>query len=138
MTLALNMARTGFDINMDDVDTALRSLLIEKKKEIFTAVERCAEDIETAAVIYCPKDTESLSRSSFLDIYNRHDELICVVGFGGRNVQVNPKSGKATSEYAVDVHEETWVPHNTGTPKFLEKAVQEFQYDAENQIKDYL
>src|SRR6266496_3812577 len=69
------------------------------------ALEIAAEQIMAEADILCPKDTETLVESRFIDDAELHGQrMVCTFGYG-RGEAINPKDGKVAGQYAVPVHE---------------------------------
>jgi hypothetical protein len=69
-----------------------------------------------------PVDTGALFNSAFVDMPRVDRHLLLVrIGYGGANAQTNPKTGKSSDFYAVDVHENFRMRHAHGRKaKFLE------------------
>ena len=128
------MAKEFYATGMDDVVKNVEVIIGEKVEAAGIELERQAKRTQTLAKRYVPVDTGALKESI------RTDQVVPVkgrprpgrdratgrfrggpLGFrvtaGGPNV--NPKSGKPTTEYAAKVHE----THRSKS-KFLERAAQ--------------
>ena len=81
--------------------------------------------------IEVPKDTTALVNSAF--ILEEGDNII--LGYGGPNTKINPKTGIPTEEYALKVHEDLNMNHpRGGKAKFLEDPY----YEAYNNLDTLL
>jgi hypothetical protein len=72
-----------------------------------------------------PRDTETLADGMQVSDPVIEGDTATVVLSYGRTDDRNPKTGEPSAKYAVEVHERTDVPHQTGQSKFLESAVLE-------------
>lgn len=87
------------------------------------------------AIEWCPKDTGALASSGFLNRPEKSGtEISVVMGFGDRETQINPKTGKRTTQYAIEVHESKR-KYKNGRSKFLEQA---YMWVARARMMDYL
>lgn len=79
-----------------------------------------------------PKDTTALVQSGF--IIEEGDSII--LGYGGPNQKINPKTGISTEEYALKVHEDLHMNHSNGggKAKFLEDPYRVAISDLENNL----
>lgn len=102
-----------------------------------------ALDIERQSQMEVPRDTESAARSNFIIEEDRADGVQVTVGYGGPNVQINPKTGQPTTEYLLALHEDLAFRHPNGKAKFLEdpanrvfqKAMNKIMKDQQNLIR---
>jgi hypothetical protein len=81
------------------------------------AVLHEAQDIMSESLEEVPKDTEALAKSAYLE---QEANGSVTFGYGGPNVQINPKNGQRTDEYMLSVHENLQAQHPVGKAKFLE------------------
>jgi hypothetical protein len=76
-----------------------------------------------------PKDTRALSQSTELfegvrkGSPNRKGIVAATITVG--NDLTNPKTGRRTADYAIQVHEDLEAHHNEGQAKFLESTLKE-------------
>jgi len=88
------------------------------------------EEIMNASKEQVPKDTLTLLSSAFYEVHKRTDVSSylyeATLGYGGNGDPVNPKTGKAASEYMLAVHEDLSALHIIGKAKFLEDPLREY------------
>jgi hypothetical protein len=84
-------------------------------------IRAAAREIMDEADYLCPKDTDTLVRSRFIDEPIVSGDRISISFGYGRGTTPNPKDGKVAGEYAVPVHEILGARHKPPTTaKFLE------------------
>ena len=80
-----------------------------------------ADGIMTQSKDLVPVDTGALRASGYAELPKITPTLVSVeLGYGGPATRANPKTGEQTDVYAIYVHENLEVHHNTGIAKFLE------------------
>ena len=86
-----------------------------------------------------PIDTGSLKASKFVEEPVMQGSKISVrCGYGGPNVKSNPQTGEATTDYAIDVHEDLTKHHETGQAKFLEGPANQLKGTFKDSVKGRL
>lgn len=119
--LSLNL--TGIDSLRRGLEQAFSTIVVAEQAEL----NAIAEEIKTESQLQVPKDTRSLANSIFVEEEVTLDGLRTRIGYGGANAQINPKTGEATTEYMIAVHEDLNVYHPAGKAKFLEDPVNAMQ-----------
>ena len=90
-----------------------------------------ATNIIHQSQIEVPKDTTALVNSAFIV----EEDNSIIMGYGGPNTKINPKTGMLTEEYALLVHEDLNMQHlNGGKAKFLEDPFREVTSDLETNL----
>ena len=118
---------TGFD----KVDASLQHIANDIMDATMDQLHAVAVEIMSNSQVEVPKDTTALVNSGF--IVNEGDSII--LGYGGPNTKINPKTGIPTEEYALRVHEDLDMNHpRGGKAKFLEDPY----YDAYNNLCELL
>lgn len=115
----------------DKVDTSLQNITKDIMDATMDQIHAVAVEIMSNSQEEVPKDTTALVRSGF--IVEEGDSII--LGYGGPNTKINPKTGIPTEEYALKVHEDLYMNHpNGGKAKFLEDPY----YEACNNLDELL
>ncbi len=92
--------------------------------KVASAVKEEGSSLMNKSEALVPIDTGSLKASKFVEEPVLQGDKISVrCGYGGPNVKSNPQTGEATTDYAIDVHEDLTKRHDTGQAKFLEAPV---------------
>lgn len=130
--------KVTFEFDYKDLDmfnkkcqATVRNVVTGTKK---ATTEACKEILE-ASLAQVPKDTYTLAMSAFYSVYRRTDtsgnsyKYEGIVGYGGNGDPINPKTGRAASDYMIAVHEDLTTPHRNGKAKFLEDPVREYGKD---------
>lgn len=95
--------------------------IAELESKIKSGLYQEGTQLMSQSVPLVPVDTGSLRASSFTSQPTISGDKISVkCGYGGTATKINPKTGEASTDYAVKVHEDLDVHHNTGQAKFLE------------------
>ena len=95
--------------------------LAELESKIRVGLYQEGTQLISSSVGLVPVDTGSLRASGFTaQPVTSGNKISIKCGFGGTATKVNPTTGEATTDYAVKVHEDLNVHHNTGQAKFLE------------------
>ena len=90
------------------------------------AARRAAEMVMERSIPLVPVDTGALQSSNYIEeTQQNRNEASVSFGYGGPNVQINPKTGKPTSDYYHYVHEMIGRNHPTGQAKFFEQPLME-------------
>lgn len=90
------------------------------------AVHKPIRMVMQASLQQVPRDTDALAQSAYEGTpYFDGNFVIMEFGYGGPNVQTNPKTGQGTDDYAWIVHEDMTVNHPIGKSKFLEDPINE-------------
>ena len=114
---------TGFE----KMEAGLQSITKDIMDATMDQLHEVAVEIMSNSQDEVPKDTTALVRSGF--IVEEGDSII--LGYGGPNTKINPKTGIPTEEYALKVHEDLYMNHpRGGKAKFLEDPY----YDACNNL----
>lgn len=74
-----------------------------------------------------PVDTGALQNSGYVEETYTFRGPQVRFGYGGAHAQVNPKTGKPTSQYMRSVHEDVLVHHKEGKAKFLEDPINNYR-----------
>ena len=110
---------TGITINVsgfDKLETDLEKISNEVMDATLNQLYDVAVEIMSNSQEQVPVDTASLLNSDFITV---RDESI-IMGYGGPNSKLNPKTGESTEAYALKVHEDLSLRHINGKAKFLE------------------
>ena len=119
----VNVKVSGFN----DLDVNLKSITKDIMDATMDQLHAVAVEIMNNSQDEVPKDTTALVRSGF--IVEEGDSII--LGYGGPNTKINPKTGIPTEEYALKVHEDLYMNHpRGGKAKFLEDPY----YEAYNNL----
>lgn len=119
MSASVNVKYGGFNKSL----RKLKQQMLSKSK---SALDKYSKEIQQESIRECPKDTGALSNSSYIEKEDSSEEIKRVIGYGGDNVQINPRTGQPTSEYATIVHEDLSRLHPNGKSKFLEDPSRRF------------
>lgn len=94
-------------------------------------LEKLERVIKSWADLYVPEQTGTLKRSYFGRVVFDPSRQECrlVVGYGGPNDNINPRTNKRASSYAWIVHEDLAANHPKGTAKYLERAITRAQME---------
>jgi hypothetical protein len=98
----------------------LERTVVHVRREAQRFVREEAEAIFQESQEEVPVETGSLKASGFV---KELADGSYTVGYGGENVQTNPKTGLSTNDYSLAVHERLDTIHPTGKAKFLEDPV---------------
>lgn len=94
-----------------------------------------AQGIISQSQQLCPVDTGALRSSGYVEEPTREGDVMRVeLGYGGPASKRNPKTGEATDDYAVFVHENLEAHHPVGMAKFLEIPFNAAQSGMPNRI----
>lgn len=122
-------------------EAALEQVQIKMQQNAGVGLENAGKNILEYSNQLVPVDTGALrSSASVTKSFSNQSEVKTFIGYGDQQI-ANPKTGRLTSEYAVEVHENLEAQYKKGkTPKFLEiaalsKATQEFQTTVANALK---
>lgn len=100
---------TNFDIALSRLIIAEHSVLKE-----YSAI------IMNESLEQIPIDTGALLASSYrTEVEDIGDVISVEFGYGGDNVQINPKTGQTTDTYSVRVHEDRTLGHPRGGKAFF-------------------
>ena len=102
---------------------------VRREAKKFIAAE--AEAIMEESMAEVPVETGALKASAFVEIDHEGNATF---GYGGGNIQTNPKSGILTEEYMLSVHERLDVIHPNGKAKFLEDPVRRHEQKMESTL----
>lgn len=102
-----------------------------------TATEQACQEILDESLKQVPRDTGTLASTGFYEVARRGDVkgysyegtigYAGLTGSGSSRDRLNDKTGKMASSYAVQVHEDTTMPHpRGGKAKFLEDPVRDY------------
>ena len=120
---------SGIKVNIsgfDKVDISLQSITKDIMDATMDQLHEVAVEIMSNSQEEVPKDTTALVRSGF--IIEEGDSII--LGYGGPNTKINPKTGIPTEEYALKVHEDLYMNHpRGGKAKFLEDPFNDACYN---------
>lgn len=100
-----------------ELKSNLRRSRLAITKAAKQAIRDEAESIMQDSLEEVPKDTGTLASAAYIETLANGDVEF---GYGGPNNAINPKSGTATDDYMVAVHERLDVIHPNGKAKFLE------------------
>ena len=98
--------------------------------KVLDASESVADEIMYKSAQQVPRETGALANSSFVE----KDRQGVRFGYGGNNIQVNPKTGQTTDDYMVAVHEDLTAFHAVGKAKFLEDPINESLAEIESKL----
>lgn len=105
---------------MEEAKAKLTNFARKFPLQVAAALSDEADEIMTESKSEVPIDTGSLKDSGFVDPPTISGNNISVkLGYGGKHVQVNPKTGQLTTIYAIIVHEDTQTNHARGKAKYL-------------------
>lgn len=94
----------------NDFEKNLRAAAARWPAQFRAALYRAALRVDADMIERIPVDTGRLRGSHYVaPPEHLGGSLVCEVGVG--------------TDYAVDVHEKTWIPHSNGEAKYLEKAL---------------
>ena len=103
---------------------ALDSIEDQLAKSLYQEGDLLIADSQTKV----PVNTGTLRSTGFVEPPTQTNKKISVkVGYGGPATKVNSRTGQATTEYAIRVHEDLQAKHNVGEAKFLEKPAKELE-----------
>lgn len=125
------MARGGraeFSIEYSEFARSLQVLLSKVERGTKKATRQACEEILAESLRQVPKDTNTLAKSAFYVIQGKYRNFTAIIGYGGNGDPINPKTGRAASDYMVVVHEDLQARHPVGKAKFLEDPVREYQH----------
>lgn len=122
--VGINVNTTGFD----KLDSSLQNIINNIKDATMDQLHSVAVEIMNNSQDEVPIDTKALIKSGF--IVEEGDSIIA--GYGGPNAKINPKTGIPTEEYALRVHEDLSMHHDTGKAKFLEDPFNEACYNLDD------
>lgn len=125
------MARGGraeFSIEYSEFARSLQVLLSKVERGTKKATRQACEEILAESLRQVPKDTNTLAKSAFYEIQGKYRNFTAIIGYGGNGDPINPKTGRAASDYMVVVHEDLQARHPVGKAKFLEDPVREYQH----------
>lgn len=109
----INISIIGFEkleANLQAITKDIMDATMDQMHEVAVEIMNSSQD-------QVPIDTTALIRSGF--IVEQGDSII--LGYGGPNTKINPKTGEFTEQYALRVHEDLSMNHpNGGKAKFLE------------------
>lgn len=89
-----------------------------------STVSKAGNAIYKESQLLVPVDTKALKRSGYHRTTTKQGSSTVKVGYSdAKSTRYNPKTGKATSEYATVVHEDTTANHPLGSARFLALAV---------------
>jgi len=125
--------KLSLTVNKSDI-YKLQAALMDRGRflsnKMLNASVAVAEDIMRESVSQVPVVTGALANSAFIE----QDKQGVRFGYGGNNVQVNPNTGRVTSEYMVVVHEDLTAHHITGKAKFLEDPINDALIGIESKL----
>jgi hypothetical protein len=120
MSKFFNVKTTG----IEDAQTRIKLFNVLYPDEAAEALEREANLTMKESKKEVPVDTSALKNSAYVGKPRKNGNIVSIkFGYGGVAVQVNHKSGKLTSVYAMIVHEDLTKTHKVGKAKFLEDPV---------------
>lgn len=131
------MSRLTVGIKVKGVREVAQNLGIAQndiKRVAGEAMYDVGKQIIEEAKVQCPVDTGALRNSAILTPPVAEADGVLVTGGFGTGDVVNPKSGVATEQYAVPVHERLDVHHPTGKAKFLEDAAYAARDELEREV----
>lgn len=104
--------------------TRLTNLETAASRQAREAVRAAAELVMSRSIPQVPVDTGALRDSNYIeDVASDKREARVTFGYGGPNIQTNPKTGKPTTDYYLYVHERLDLHHPHGNAKFFEKPL---------------
>ena len=105
-------------------------------QKLSAALYQEGQGLITSSQPLVPVDTGALRSSGFVNTpVTSGDKISVKLGYGGPATKVNPKTGEATTDYAVKVHEDLQMHHTVGEAKYLEKPARQLQPKLEGNIK---
>ena len=111
----------------------------EVADKCLAAMMEAEDTLISASLEQVPRDTGSLAASTFSETTKTSNSIEGIVGYGGGNEQINPKTRESTAEYAVQVHEDLSMPHpRGGKAKFLEDPSIEMKDKFTNIVREAL
>lgn len=115
-----------------DTQSTINSVIENVHSGTKWATELSCKIIFEESQYQVPVDTGTLARSGFYRV-ERRSELAKssyryrgIIGYGGNNDPVNPKSYQRASHYARTVHEDLDAYHPNGKAKYLEDPLYDF------------
>lgn len=119
--------KSGVKVKITGQDSTVRKirrLLPKIQHEIADALYEEAEMILGESSHEVPRATGALAASTYIESPNISGDGVSIgFGYGGPGTKINPRTGKATSSYAMIVHERTDLYHPVGKAKYLEDPV---------------
>lgn len=123
MRLSFDIRRTDLDKFAASCEATINRVGNGSRKALVEACRIISEN----SLNQVPRDTDTLANSQFWEVTGSYKTLFeAVIGYGGKGNPVNPKSGRAASEYMLKVHEDFSVYHPIGKAKFLEDPVRDY------------
>ena len=122
--MSLNINIQGFE----DFNNNLSNIIKDISDATMDQLHSVAVEIMNNSQDEVPIDTKALIKSGF--IVEEGDSII--LGYGGPNTKINPKTGIPTEEYALRVHEDLSMYHQNGKAKFLEDPFYEAYYNLDD------
>ena len=115
---------------LTDLENKISEMVIQYPNLVAKSLEKEANATMDISQNLVPVDTGALKKSKFIEKpVISVGKVSITLGYGGKNVQINPKSGKPTSDYAAFQHE-----MHSAKSKFLENPIKERKNDLLNRI----
>ena len=133
------MAAVSINIKYTEFEKKLNAALSRVNRGSYEAIKHACETIKEMSLKQVPRDTNTLANSFFYEIAGSQinsrlqEEYSAIIGYGGNNDPINPKTDRRASEYMIVVHEDLSAYHPIGKAKFLEDPVRAY---AEEFLKD--
>ncbi len=110
---------------IDKLERSLTTLRNDVLLEVGATFPRQAKEIMDVSGEQIPKDTFAAWSSRYIDdVVTVTDEVSIQFGYSKPETTViNPETGKPTSEYVYELHEDLATPHIIGNAKYLELPV---------------
>lgn len=110
--------------------------LSEIEKKLSAAIYQEATQLMSDSQAFVPVDTGTLRSTAFTDQPSTTGSKISVkAGYGGPATKINPKTGEASTDYAVKVHEDLQAHHDVGEAKFLEKPARKLSQKFDENVR---
>lgn len=134
ININLTLRKTSLD-DMAHNFVRLETLTMEAGNH---GLQEVGEEIRRESQLQVPESTGALKSSFFINEVTRDDKMGVRVGYGGVNDKLNPKTGKLTSTYMIEVHENLQKVHLKGKAKYLEDPLKNLTVIMERTLADVI